>query len=60
MTGMGVFPVLPKAALWIKHVAEKKGEKGSEAEPALIIQAVKACVSERLLNKTRSSGIEAD
>lgn len=31
---------------------EKKGGKGSEAEPALVIQAVKACVSERLLDKT--------
>lgn len=56
-------PVLPKDALGMKHVAgegkgvaETKDGKGCEAEPALIILAVKACVSERLLDKTIAQG----
>lgn len=63
MTGMGVSPVLPKDALGMKHVAgegkgvaETKDGKGYEAEPALVILAVKACVSERLLDKTKALG----
>ena len=63
MTGMGVSPVLPKDARGMKHVAgeekgvaETKDGKGCEAEPALLILAVKACVSGRLLEKTIARG----
>ena len=36
--------------------AETKGGKGCEAEPALVILAGKACVSERLLDETIARG----